>query len=238
MGTLTGPATRVAALSVAAGLVAIACASTPEPAGPSVKGPVVGDRTHVLRPGENLYRLSLHYGVSIEAIQRANRVADPTALSVGQRLRIPNARSETPPETLAKVSFVPSSVRRAAQDLELAWPVRGRLSSKFGRRGRGRHDGIDIPAKKGTPVRAAQAGKVIHSGTGLGDYGKVVILKHEGRYSTVYAHNNRNRVRKGQFVEKGDVIGEVGSTGNASGTHVHFEVRRDREPVDPLLYLP
>jgi murein DD-endopeptidase MepM/ murein hydrolase activator NlpD len=79
---------------------------------------------------------------------------------------------------------------------------------------------------------------VIHSGGGLGDYGKVVIVKHAGRYSTVYAHNQRNRVRKGEFVEKGQVIAEVGKTGNASGTHLHFELRRDRHPEDPLLYLP
>ena len=66
----------------------------------------------------------------------------------------------------------------------------------------------------------------------------MVIVKHVGDYSSVYAHNRRNRVNKGDFVEQGDLIGEVGSSGNASGPHVHFEVRRDSRPVDPLLYLP
>ncbi len=66
----------------------------------------------------------------------------------------------------------------------------------------------------------------------------MVIVKHAGRYSTVYAHNRKNKVRKGAFVEKGQVIAEVGSSGNASGPHVHFEVRRDRKPQDPLRYLP
>ena len=127
---------------------------------------------------------------------------------------------------------------RRAGDLKLIWPVSGKLSSRFGwRNGRG-HDGIDIPAKSGTPIVAAAAGRVIHSGRGLGDYGRVVILKHEGYYSTVYAHNRRNRVGKGDFVEKGEVIGEVGSSGNASGSHVHFEVRLNRKPLDPLLFLP
>jgi murein DD-endopeptidase MepM/ murein hydrolase activator NlpD len=79
---------------------------------------------------------------------------------------------------------------------------------------------------------------VIHSGGGLGDYGRVVIVKHVGNYSSVYAHNQRNRVKKGDFVEQGALIGEVGSSGNASAPHVHFELRRDRRPVDPLLYLP
>jgi murein DD-endopeptidase MepM/ murein hydrolase activator NlpD len=112
------------------------------------------------------------------------------------------------------------------------------MTSKFGWRNGRTHEGIDIPVKRGTPIYAAEAGRVIHSGGGLGDYGKVVILKHAGRYSTVYAHNSRNRVRKGSFVEKGDVIAEVGETGNASGPHIHFEVRRDRTPLDPLLFLP
>ena len=65
-----------------------------------------------------------------------------------------------------------------------------------------------------------------------------MIIKHTGKYSTVYAHNDRVHVIKGQFIEQGDILGEVGTSGNASGPHVHFEVRRDRKPLDPLLYLP
>jgi murein DD-endopeptidase MepM/ murein hydrolase activator NlpD len=86
-------------------------------------------------------------------------------------------------------------------------------------------------------VRAAEAGRVTHSGW-LGDYGRVVIVKHAGHYSTVYAHNRANKVRKGQFVEKGDVLAEVGSSGNASGPHLHFEIRRNRQAENPLRYLP
>jgi len=215
-------------------VVALAgCASTPA-------GPV-----HVIRPGENLYRLSLYYGVSVAEIRRANEIGDVMAIPVGDGLVIPGTVKEQPPGSLA---YATGSVRtprpsrsaraRRETDLDFSWPLDGNLSSKFGRRGGGRHDGIDIPAKAGTPVRAAEAGRVIHSGRGLGDYGNVVILKHAGRYSTVYAHNRRNRVHKGEFVEKGQVIAEVGGTGNASGPHVHFEVRRDRRAEDPLLYLP
>jgi len=221
---------------VAAALALAGCASTPD--GPE----------HVVRPGENLYRLSLYYGVSVDEIKRANHIRDVTEIQVGTRLLIPGAAKAPPPASLADVRSTapaPSGSRgsrralaRRETDLDFIWPVRGRLSSRFGwRRGR-RHDGIDIPAKSGTPVRAAEAGRVIHSGGGLGDYGKVVIVKHAGRYSTVYAHNRRNRVRKGEFVEKGQLIAEVGKTGNASGNHVHFELRHDRRPEDPLLYLP
>jgi lipoprotein NlpD len=189
-----------------------------------------------LRPGENLYRLSRFYGVSIDAILRANDIGDVTRLKVGQRVWIPGAKRGPAQESLAGAGS--GSGGRRAGGPELIWPVRGKLSSRFGwRNGRG-HDGIDIPAKTGTPIVAAAAGRVIHSGRGLGDYGRVIILKHEGYYSTVYAHNRRNRVEKGDFVEKGEVIGEVGLSGNASGPHVHFEVRRNRKPVNPLLFLP
>jgi lipoprotein NlpD len=213
--------------------IALGCASTPD--GPLSKDGSAGHR-HILRPGENLYRLSRFYGVSVDSIVRANDIADVTQLKVGQRIWIPGARRGPAEDTLADAGA--GAAARRAGDLKLIWPVRGKLSSRFGwRNGRG-HDGIDIPAKSGTPIVAAAAGRVIHSGRGLGDYGRVVILKHEGYYSTVYAHNRRNRVGKGDFVEKGEVIGEVGSSGNANGSHVHFEVRLDRKPLDPLLFLP
>ena len=86
-------------------------------------------------------------------------------------------------------------------------------------------------------MRAAEAGKVIYSDR-LGAYGNVVVVKHAGRYSSVYAHNRRNLVSQGSFVEKGQEIAVVGATGNATGPHLHFEIRNERRPDDPLLYLP
>jgi len=231
---LASVASRVARLALCAGIaIALGCASTPD-------GPESGDESagsmHILRPGENLYRLSRFYGVSVDAIVQANDIDDVTQLSVGQRIWIPGVKRSAPPESLA-IGGADGSGGSAA-DLHLIWPVHGKMSSRFGlRNGRG-HEGIDIPAKPGTPIVAAAAGRVIHSGRGLGDYGRVVIVKHEGYYSTVYAHNQRNRVEKGDFVEKGQVIAEVGSSGNATGPHVHFEVRRNRKPLDPLLFLP
>lgn len=211
--------------------VALGCASTPD-APDSWDGSA--GHTHILQPGENLYRLSQFYGVPVDAIVRANDIDDVTLLKVGQRIWIPGAKRGPAEKSLAGAG----RGGQRAGNLELIWPVRGKLSSRFGwRNGRG-HDGIDIPAKSGTPIVAAAAGRVIHSGRGLGDYGRVIIVKHEGYYSTVYAHNRRNRVEKGDFVERGEVIGEVGSSGNASGSHVHFEVRHNRKPLDPLRFLP
>ena len=126
---------------------------------------------------------------------------------------------------------------RAQTSLKFAWPVKGRLSSRFGHR-RGRpHEGIDIAAAKGTPIYASEAGRVIFSGRMRG-YGKVVILKHAGRFRSIYAHASRLLVRKGAFVERGEKIAEVGSTGRSTGPHVHFEIRRSETPQDPLAYLP
>lgn len=221
-----------AALALAA-LLALGCASVPE------GGPV-----HVMKPGETIYRLSRYYEVPVENILRANGIRDVSAVPVGARLRIPGGRRPSPRESIALAAVAPTvrpsadlrALARREASLEFAWPLRGRLSSGFGPRGRRNHDGVDLTARPGTPVRAAEAGRVIHSGW-LGDYGRVVIVKHAGRYSSVYAHNRSNRVRRGAFVEKGQVIAEVGASGNASGPHLHFEIRRDRRPQDPLRYL-
>jgi murein DD-endopeptidase MepM/ murein hydrolase activator NlpD len=227
-----GRAWARAALALVA-LGALACASTP--GGKEI--------VHVVRPGENLYRISLHYGVPVDRLIRSNRIRDVHALEVGQALRIPGARRDAPEATLTpRVASTGDGASRqiALRDTGLAfeWPLRGPVSSYFGSRGRGHHEGIDIPAREGTPVFAAEAGRVIHSGSRYGDYGNVVIVKHAGRYATVYAHNRRNLVRTGEFVEKGQALAHVGESGNASGPHLHFEIRRDRLAHDPLLYLP
>jgi lipoprotein NlpD len=100
------------------------------------------------------------------------------------------------------------------------------------------HDGIDIGAKEGTPIRAAAAGEVVYSDQRLSGYGKLIIIRHSSDMFTAYAHNQRNLVRKGGRVKAGAVIARVGRTGRASGPHLHFEVRRGSTPVDPLAYLP
>ena len=127
--------------------------------------------------------------------------------------------------------------RGRSPKVEFGWPVRGRLASGYGLRGGAHHDGIDISGKSGTAIRAAEAGRVIHSDDSLAGYGNMVILKHAGVYSTVYAHNRRNLVKVGEFVKRGQVIAEVGETGRTSAPHVHFEVRRNGRPANPLDYL-
>jgi murein DD-endopeptidase MepM/ murein hydrolase activator NlpD len=196
-------------------------------------------RYHTVRRGENLYRIGLRYGVPAAEIARANRIRDVTQVSVGTRLWIPRPHdaagrrvASAPPPRLK-----PRPPQQRPHDLGFIWPIRGKLTSNYGRR-RGRmHEGIDVAARSGTPIRAAESGKVIHSGR-LGGYGNVVIIKHQGSYRTVYAHASRLYVRKGDFVEKGQRIAAVGSTGRATGPHLHFEIRRGENPRNPVLYLP
>ena len=119
---------------------------------------------------------------------------------------------------------------------ELIWPVRGPITSRFGPRGGRLHAGLDIGVSTGTPVRAADSGRVVISGW-QGGYGNFICLQHTGRLTTCYGHNSSLRVRKGQAVRKGGVIAKSGSTGNSTGPHVHFETRVNGRPVDPMRFL-
>ena len=118
----------------------------------------------------------------------------------------------------------------------LIWPVNGSVSSGFGQRWGRLHAGIDIPVPVGTPVRAAQSGRVIIAGP-TGGYGNYVCIAHGGALSTCYAHNSSLGVSQGQGVKQGQVIAQSGNTGNSTGPHVHFETRINGSPVDPMGYL-
>ena len=118
----------------------------------------------------------------------------------------------------------------------LMWPVSGPVTSGFGWRWGRMHEGIDIAVGSGTPVHAAQSGRVIVAGW-MGGYGNLVVIDHGGGLSTAYGHNNSFAVGSGQSVSQGQVIAYSGSTGNSTGPHVHFEVRVNGSPVDPLGYL-
>jgi murein DD-endopeptidase MepM/ murein hydrolase activator NlpD len=123
-----------------------------------------------------------------------------------------------------------------------SWPTKGKLTSGFGNRknpfGRGIrfHQGIDIANSPGTNILAASKGIVVFSGNRTG-YGKVVIINHGYGYETLYAHNQNLLVNVGDEVERGQVIGKMGSTGRSTGPHLHFEVHKDGKPIDPLKML-
>ncbi len=223
---------------------------------------------HELQPGQNLYRLSVAYDVPVDKLLRINRINDPKKIQPGRRIFIPGARSvkqvgsagsSQPTASAARSAKAPprssttdervrmpaaksGSTRKSNWDggdaPQLVWPVQGTLTSSFGSRDGGDHDGIDISASPGTPIYAAADGRVIYSGSGISGYGNLVIVKHSGSWATVYAHNKVNLVEKGAFVSQGQKIAEVGQTGRASGPHLHFEVRFGKGARDPLKYLP
>jgi peptidoglycan DL-endopeptidase CwlO len=121
----------------------------------------------------------------------------------------------------------------------LIWPVSGPVVSPFGMRWGQMHEGIDIAVPEGTPIRAAASGTVVlqQGEAESGGYGNFTCIDHGGGLSTCYAHQSAFAVSAGQSVSQGDVIGYSGCTGHCFGPHVHFEVRVDGTPTDPLGYL-
>ena len=198
-------------------------------------GPDDRPRYHTVRGGETIWRISQDYGTTVDELVHANAIRDVNDVRVGTRLFIPPSRGYVRRDDAN--SYNGSHSKGKSGSMALSWPLEGRLSSRYGLRGQAHHDGIDIKAPPGTPIRAAEAGRVIHSDNSLAGYGNMVIIKHPGSFSSVYAHNRRNLVQVGDFVEKGQVIAEVGQTGRASTPHLHFEVRRNGKARDPLQYL-
>lgn len=132
---------------------------------------------------------------------------------------------------------VPDVVEDAAVDssaMNFQFPLKN-----FKRLGRGfkkKHKGIDISADKNTPILASESGWVTYAGRRFKGFGKLVIIEHSKVWATFYGHLNTYAVEQGKWVNKGDVIGYVGSTGRSTGYHLHFEIRRSHVPIDPMIY--
>ena len=165
---------------------------------------------HVVKPGENLYRIGKAYDVSYDELARLNGIRDADQIRVGQRLLIPHASRPLPVEVITPAD-PPPMPRDAAPPESVAanflWPVQGTINSGFGARGASFHDGIDIAAAEGTPILAVDGGEVIYSDQ-LRGYGNIVIIRHAGGLVSVYAHNQVNLVRDGAKVERGDVVAQ------------------------------
>lgn len=133
----------------------------------------------------------------------------------------------------------PSSTSTKPSRYGFVWPVRGKIISGFGPKGRGLHnDGVNISAALGTPVQVAADGVVAYAGNELRGYGNLLLIRHPNGYTTAYAHNDTLLVRKGQKVKRGMVIARAGRTGGVKTTQLHFEIRKGKQAVDPVRYLP
>lgn len=207
---------------------------------------------HTVGRGETLYRIANAYGTDPQDLAEVNNINDPKVLKAGYKLFIPGAKKVLKVKPLPQgydsrplaakpglnYAIEPDREDKIVMDKKrFAWPITGLVESKFGMRNGTRHDGIDIKAPEGTPIKAAGNGKAVYVSTMRG-YGKMIILKHKGDFYTVYAHNKKNIISDGDAVSAGDVIALVGDTGNAKGSHLHFEVRQGKKVRNPLFFLP
>ncbi len=224
-----------------------AAAAKPVPAAPAAPVPAAprssGD-WYTVKRGDTLYSIALEHGADYREVAQWNNLEDPTKIRAGQQLRV------TAPEQKVQVSSVRAPGRvesrpleatpekmtrdeappepRPAAPAQFIWPVKGRVLAGFAEP---RSKGIDIDGKPGDPVVAAAAGRVTYMGTGIPGLGKLVVIKHDNGFITVYAHNRAILVKEQQAVARGQRIAEF-------GTKLHFQIRKGAAAVDPLLYLP
>lgn len=195
---------------------------------------------HKVKPNDTLYEVGKKYNVPWREILRVNRISDPRSLKIGTRLKIPavayalNNRSQAGSNTL----LIENTRQGGSESITpYLWPVRGRVSSLYGSRNGRLHKGIDIAAPKGRVITAFSDGIVEYAGWIKG-YGRTVILRHR-TVKTVYAHLSRFGVRRNQLVRQGQLLGYVGSSGNATGNHLHFEIRskQNNRALNPLAFI-
>ena len=195
----------------------------------------IGDR-YVVRRGETLSGIAKRIDVSMVDLAAVNQIDSPYQVYAGQKLRLPGPDVATIEPAAAKPALGPIS-HGAPPPLSgegFLWPVNGKVIGGFGPIGQGqRRDGIDIAAREGAPVLAAEDGIVAYSGEGIRGYGRLVLLRHAEGYITTYGHNAALLVEVGELVQRGQVIARVGATGDATRSQLHFELRKGRTPIDP-----
>lgn len=193
---------------------------------------------HVVQRGDTLYSISRRYGVPVNNLLSMNNISDPSQIEVGQRIRVASSGASTASTGSRVTAAAPaasSSPARAADASAISWewPHRGNIITAYSESTRG----IDIAGKVGDPVKAAAAGNVSYVGNGLRGLGNLVLITHSNGFISAYAHNHRITVKQGQRVSKGQQIAELGQSDTTS-PRLHFEIRRNGNPVNPQSYLP
>lgn len=192
---------------------------------------------HTVKRGDTLWDVAKAYGASVTAIMEANPHIKSHALRLNEKVLIPGvtprqaASLPAPKPVSTSVSTTTSAVSN-----NFLWPASGKITSVFGPRWGAFHAGIDLGISTGTQVKAARAGTVTFSGN-AGGYGLLVKISHSGGYETRYAHNSKLLVKVGDKVSAGQVVALSGNTGQSTGPHLHFEIRRLGVAVNPMNYL-
>lgn len=251
------------AVKTGAGATAIADANNLKPPYPLRLGDrlqIPGGLYHRVGTGETGIAIARAYSVVWADIVMLNALQPPYTLQVGQNLLLPSATStdqpvaDASPESRAAAftlniddivtggnaagvpAIAPATPTNFAGKFD--WPVRGNIIGRFGAQGGGRvNDGVNITAPRGKVVGAAAPGVVVYSGNEIGVFGGLVLIDHGGGWITAYGHLGGIDVAKGKRVAAGDRIGVVGDTGYVTQPQLHFQVRRDRKPVNPLPYM-
>jgi len=206
------------------------------------------DSSYQVKPGDTLYSIAWRYGLDYKQLAAWNRIAVHSIIKPGQRLKLyqPGGAEPGPSKTVsstsaqATISKLPTKNSKAvvtnAGASRWLWPANGTIlntfsASKLDRRG------IDIAGKLGQSVYATADGKVVYSGNGLSGYGNLIIIKHSDTYLSAYAYCQRRFVKEGAQVKAGMVIAKMGQH-KTKTARLHFEIRKNGEPVNPLKYLP
>ncbi|MBM2770327.1 peptidoglycan DD-metalloendopeptidase family protein [Burkholderia anthina] len=217
------------------------------PAAPA-QAPILVAQKYVVKRGDTLSGIASSNDCSVAELRTWNKLDARSTLRTGQVLRIvrpqplqaPGSTDSTQQAAAAGDASAASDrqvvkeTKRHAGAVALTWPAQGRIVDVF-RPGQNR--GIQIAGRSGDPVRAAADGRVMYAGTGLNDYGSLIIVQHNADFLTAYAHNRKLLVKTGDIVHQGDEIAEMGDLDN-SRVALLFEVRRDGKPVNPMSYLP
>jgi lipoprotein NlpD len=201
---------------------------------------------HIVRSGETLYAIAWRYGTDPNELARWNKLDDQSLIYSGQVLRLTRppgmAASSSRSTSSSSQSKGSSAPKQGLPPIPTEpppkwfWPTDGKVAVEFGKRP-GSGTGILIAGNQGQPVKAAANGRVVYSGGGLTGYGELIILKHNNTYLSAYGHNATLLVTEGDSVKKGQKIASMGE-GPGREPRLHFEIRKNGEPVNPRQYLP
>ena len=210
---------------------------------------IIPPRTHIVQFGDSVNLISQRYAVSPYQLAQLNNLDAPFELIVGQRLQLPmsldfsildtGVPDGARPAVAASVPTQQSQPRKKFVAPKLGvgrfiWPVEGKIITEFGPSARGVHnDGVNIAAEMGAPVMVSATGTVAFVGDNIKNFGKLVLVKHDGGIITAYAHLSSISVSEGDVLAAGDPIGNVGATGRVDRPQLHFEIRKSRQPIDP-----